>query len=199
MSQSVQAATVRRPQTQWLINTDIYSSKYRRLGSQVKVQADSVCARGLLPSSQMTIFLLCCHLAEEARELSGVFQYYYYSTSLIHFADKSPSSQSYGFSSSHVQMWVLDHKEGGVLENWCFWTVVLEKTLDSPVGSKETKPVNPKGNQSWIFVRRTNAEGEAPKLWPLDVKSTVVGKELTHWKRLWCWERLKAGGQGGDR
>ena len=164
MSQSVQAATVRRPQTQWLINTDIYSSKYRRLGSQVKVQADSVCARGLLPSSQMTIFLLCCHLAEEARELSGVFQYYYYSTSLIHFADKSPSSQSYGFSSSHVQMWVLDHKEGWAPKNWCFLTVVWEKTPESPLDCKEIKSISLKENQLWIFIGRTNAEAEAPIL-----------------------------------
>ena len=104
-----------------------------------------------------------------------------------------------GFSSGHVWMWELDHKKGWVLKNWCFWAVVLEKPLDSPLDSKEIKPVNPKGNQSGIFVGRTNAEGEAPKLWPLDMKSTLVGKELTHWKRLWCWERLKAGGEAGDR
>ena len=116
-----------------------------------------------------------------------------------YFANKGLSSQSYGFYSSHVCMWELNYKESWMLKNWCFWTVVLEKTLESPLNSKEIKPVNPKGNQSWIFVARTNAEGEAPKLWLLDVKSTVVGKELTHWKRLWCWERLKAGGEGGDR
>ena len=72
------------------------------------------------------------------------------------------SSQSYGFSSSHVWMWEFDHKESWVLMNWCFWTVVLEKTLESPLDSKEIKPVNPKGNQSWIFIGKTDAEAEAP-------------------------------------
>ena len=75
-----------------------------------------------------------------------------------HFADKGLSSQSYGFSSNHVQMWELDHKEGWVQKNWCFQTVVLEKTLESPLDSKEIKPVNPKGNQPWIFIGRTDAE-----------------------------------------
>ena len=86
-------------------------------------------------------------------------------------ANKGPSSQSYGFSSSHVWMWELDHKEGRVLKNWCFWTVVLEKTLESPLFCKQMKPVNPKGNQSWIFIGRTGAEGETPILWPPDAKS----------------------------
>ena len=78
-----------------------------------------------------------------------------------HFADKGPSSQSYGFSSSHVPRWELDHKEGWALKNWCFWTVVLEKILESPLDSKEIKAVNPKGNQSWIFFGRTDADTEA--------------------------------------
>ena len=89
-------------------------------------------------------------------------------------ADKGPSSQSYGFSSSHVRMWELDHKEGWVLKNWCFQTVVLEKTLESPVDSKELKPVNPIGNQSWIFTGRT--EAEVPILWPPDAKSNSFEK-----------------------
>ena len=92
-----------------------------------------------------------------------------------HFANKSPSSQSYGFSSSHVWMWELNHKEGWALNNWCFSTVVLENTLESPLDSKEIKPVNPKGNQSWIFIGRTDAE--ALILWPPDVKSWIVGKD----------------------
>ena len=79
-----------------------------------------------------------------------------------YFADKVPSSKSYSFSSSHVWMWELDHKESWVLKNWCFWTVVLEKTLESPWDCKEIKPFNPKGNQ-WIFIGRTDAEAEAPK------------------------------------
>ena len=109
-----------------------------------------------------------------------------------HFADKGPSSQSYGFSSSRIWMWKLDNKEGWALKNWCFRTVVLEKTLESPLDSKEIKLVNPKGNQPWIFIGRTDAEAEAPILWPPDAKSQ-------QWKRLWCWERLKAKGEGGCR
>ena len=90
---------------------------------------------------------------------------------------QSLSSQSYGFSSSHVWMWELGHKQSWVLENWCFWTAVLEKTLKSPLDSKEVKPVNPKGNQSWTFIGRTVAEAETPVLWPSDVKSQLIGKD----------------------
>ena len=81
---------------------------------------------------------------------------------MLHFANKGQYSQSYGFSSSHVWMWELGHKESWLLKNWCFWTVVLEKTLERPVDCKEIKPVNPKGDQSWIFIGRTDAEAEAP-------------------------------------
>ena len=94
-----------------------------------------------------------------------------------HFADKGPYSQSYGFSSSHVWMWELDHK-GWTLKNWCFWIVVLDKTLESPLDCKEIKAVNPKGNQSWIFTERTDTETEAVILWPPDEKSPLIGKEL---------------------
>ena len=94
-----------------------------------------------------------------------------------YFANKGPSSQGYGFSSSHVWMWELYHKEGWALKNWCFWTVMLEKTLDSPLDSKEIKPVNPKGNQSWIFIGKTDAEVEAPILWPPDEKSWLIRKD----------------------
>ena len=79
--------------------------------------------------------------------------------------------------SSHVWIWELDHKEGWVQKNWCFWTVVLEKILESPLDCKEIKPVNPKGNQSWIFIGRTDAEAETPVLWPPDVKSWLIGKD----------------------
>ena len=92
-------------------------------------------------------------------------------------ANKGPSSQSYGFSSSHVWTWELDHKEGWVQKNWCFWTVVLEKTLESSLDSKEIQPVNPKGNQSWIFIERTDAEAKAPILWPPDGKSWPIRKD----------------------
>ena len=94
-----------------------------------------------------------------------------------YFANKGLSSQSYGFSSSHVWMWVLDHKESWVPKNWCFWTVVLDKTLESPMNCKEIKPVNPKGNQSWIFIGRTDADAEAPILRPPDVKNWLIGKD----------------------
>ena len=90
---------------------------------------------------------------------------------------QSPYSQSYVFSSSHVWMWELDHKESWAPKNWCFWTVVLEKTLESPLDSKEIKPVNPKGNEPWIFIRRTDAEAEAPILWPPDAKSQLIRKD----------------------
>ena len=93
------------------------------------------------------------------------------------FANKGPYSQSYGFSSSHVWMWELDHKESWVPKNWCFWTVVL-KTLESPLDCMEIKPVHRKRNQSWIFTGRTDAEAEAPILWPPDAKNWLIGKDL---------------------
>ena len=90
-----------------------------------------------------------------------------------HFADKCPYSQNYDFSNIHVQMWELDHKEDWAPKNWCFWTVVLEKTFES----KEIKPVNPKRNQSWIFIGRTDTEAEALVLWPPGGKSWLTGKD----------------------
>ena len=94
-----------------------------------------------------------------------------------HFTNKGPSSQSYGFSGSHVWMWELDYKESWAQTNWCFWTVVLEMTLESPLDGKEIQPVHPKGNQSWIFTGRTDAEAEASVLWPPDGKSRLTGKD----------------------
>ena len=94
-----------------------------------------------------------------------------------YFANKCLSSQSYGFSSSQVLMWELDYKQSWRLKNGCFWTVVLEKTLESPLNCKEIKSVNPKGNQSWIFIGRTDAEAETPILWPPDVKNWLIGKD----------------------
>ena len=129
------------------------------------------------------------------------------------FANKGPSSQSYGFSSSHVRMWELGHKEGWASNNWCFWTMVLEKTLESPLDCKEVQPVNPKGNQSWIFIWRTDAEPETSILWPPDAKNWLIGKDpdagkdlsqeekgmtedemvgwlsLTQWKWIWASSR----------
>ena len=91
-----------------------------------------------------------------------------------------------------VWMWELDYKESRTPKYWCFWTVVLEKTLDSPLDCKEIQPVHPKVNQSWISIGRTDAEAEAPVLWPPDAKNWLC-------KRPWCWERLEAGGKGDDR
>ena len=134
--------------------------------------------------------------------LDGILKSRYY------FADKSLYSQNYGFSSSYVWMWELDHKEGWVPKNWCFQTVVLEKTLESPLDCKEIQPVNPKGSQSWIFTGRTDAKAEATIVWPPDVKSRLTGKDPDagkdwgqekkraledemarwhHWLRTWIW------------
>ena len=97
------------------------------------------------------------------------------------FTNKVPSHQSYWknhwFSNSHVWMWELDHKESWALKNWCFWTAVLGKTLESPLECKEIQPVHPKGDQSWVFIGRTDAETETPIFWPLDVKSWFTGKD----------------------
>ena len=90
---------------------------------------------------------------------------------------KSPSSQGYGFSSSHVWMWELDYKESWAMKNWCFWTVVLEKTLVSPLDCEEIQPVHPKGDQSWVFIGGTDVEAETPVLWPPDVKSWLIWKD----------------------
>ena len=109
-----------------------------------------------------------------------------------YFANKSPSSQGYGFSSSHVWMWELNHKESWAPKHWCFWTVILEKTLESPLDCKEIQPVHPKRHQSWVYIGRTVVETETPILWPPDEKSW-------HLKRPWCWERLRVGREGEDR
>ena len=94
-----------------------------------------------------------------------------------YFVNKGPSSQGYGFSSSHVWMWELEHKEGWEPKNWCFWSVVLKKTLKSPLDCKEIKQVHPKGNKYWIFIGRTDAEAEAPILWSPDPKSQFIIKD----------------------
>ena len=91
--------------------------------------------------------------------------------------NKGPSSQSYGFSSSHIRMPELDYKENWVPKNWCFWTVALEKTLESPLDCKEIQPIHRKRNQSWIFIGRIEAEGETLILWPPDVKSWHIWKD----------------------
>ena len=105
-----------------------------------------------------------------------------------YFANKGPSSQSYGFSSGHVWIWKLDYKESWEPKNWCFWTAVLEKTLESPLDCQEIQPVHSKGNhwKDWCWSSNSNT-------------LATWCEELTHWKRPWCWERLKAGGEGDNR
>ena len=112
-----------------------------------------------------------------------------------HFANEDPSSQSYGFSSGHVWMWELNYKESWVSKNWCFWTVVLEKTLESILDIKEIKSTNPRGNQPWIFTERTDAEAEAPIFWPPDAKNWFFGKDPHAEKlegriKLKFWDRI---------
>ena len=94
-----------------------------------------------------------------------------------HFVNKGPSSQGYGFCSSHIWMWELDYKESWALKNWCFWTVMLEKTPESHLDFKEIKPVDLTGNKSWILIGRTDAEAETPILWPSDMKSWLIEKD----------------------
>ena len=109
-----------------------------------------------------------------------------------YFANKGLSSQGYGFSSSHAWMWELDSKESWALKNWCFWTVVLEKTLESLLDCKEIQSVHPKENQSWLFIGRTDAEAETPILWP------PTGKNWLIWKIL-ILGKIEGGGEGADR
>ena len=104
-----------------------------------------------------------------------------------YFANKGLSSQSCGFSSSHVWMWQLDSEESWAPKTWYFWTVVLEKTLESPFDCKEIQPIHHKGNQSWIFIGRTDAEAEAPILWPPDVKNWLMWKD-SNARKDWRWE-----------
>ena len=112
-----------------------------------------------------------------------------------YFADKGLSSQSYGFSRSHVCMWKSDHKESWAPKNWCFWSVVLEKTLESPLDCKEIQPVHPKGKQSWIFTGRTDVEAETLILWPPDAKDWFTGKDPDAGKD---WRQEEKGTTGWD-
>ena len=117
-----------------------------------------------------------------------------------YFANKGPSSQGYEFSCGHVWMWELDYKATWVQNNWCFWTVVLEKTLESPLDCKEVQPIHPKGNQCWIFIGGTDVEAETPIVWPLDAKSWLICKDPDSgkdwggrrrgWQRIWLLDSI---------
>ena len=132
----------------------------------------------------------CLLLARKAMtNLESILESRHYS------AKKGLSSQGYGFSSSRVWMWELDYKESWALKKWCFWTVVLEKTLESPLDCKEVQPVHPKGNHSWIFIGRTDVEAETPILWPPEVKSWLIWKDpdagkASWWKWKWRVKKL---------
>ena len=112
-----------------------------------------------------------------------------------YFVNKGPSSQGYGFSSSYVWVWEVDYKESWAPKNWCFWAVVLEKTLESPLDCKEIQAVHPKEGQSWMFIGRTDVEAETPKFWPSDAKIWLIWKTLmlrniegrrrSGWQRMW--------------
>ena len=128
-----------------------------------KITADGDCRheiKGPLPLGRNVVTNLDKHIKKQRQ----------------YFADKGLSSQGYGFSSSHVWMWELDCEKSWVLKNWCVWTVVLEKALESPLDRKEIQPVHPKGNQSWIFTGRTDAEAETPILQTPDAKTQLTGK-----------------------
>ena len=151
------------PITSWQIDGEIMDilTDFILLGS--KITADSDC------SNEIKRCLLLGRKAMTNLDKHIKKQRHY-------FVNKGPSSQSYGFSSSYAWVWELDYKESWAPKNWCFWTVVLEKTLESPLDCKEIQPVHPKGNQSWIFTGRTDAEAETPILQPPDAKNQLTGK-----------------------
>ena len=148
------------PITSWQIDGETVKTvtDFIFLGS--KITADGDC------SHEMKRYLLLERKA--ITNLDSILKSRHY------LADKGPSGQRYGFSSSHVWMWVLDYKESWLLKNWCFWTAMLEKTPESPLDCKEIKLVHPKGNQFWIFIGKTDAE--TPVLWPPHAKNWLVGK-----------------------
>ena len=146
------------PITSWQINGEIMEvvTAFIFLGS--KITADGDCSHEIKRR-----LLLGRKAMNQPRQHFKKQRHY--------FADKGLSSQNYGFSSSRVWMWELDHKADWEVKNRCFWTVVLKKTLESPLDFRKIKPVNPKGNQSWLFNGRTDAEAEAPIFWPPDAES----------------------------
>ena len=142
-------------------------------GETVETAADFI-----FPGSKITADGDCSHEIKRCLLLgSKVMTNLEYQKQRHYFANKGPSSQGYDFSSSHVWMWELDYKESWAPNNWCFWTVVLEKTLESPLDCKEVQPVPPKGDQSWVFIGSTAVEAETPILWSPDAESWLICKD----------------------
>ena len=163
------------PVTLWQIEKSRSSDKFIFLGSKITVDGDC--------SHEIKRHLLLKRKTEKPGQCIEKQRYY--------FANKSPYSQSYGFSSNHVQMWEWTIKKAEVLKNRCFWIVVWQKTLERHLSSKEIKPVHPKGNQPWIFIGRTDAKAEAAALWPPDGKSRLTGKDPDagkDWRQEEKWE-----------
>ena len=154
------------------------------------------CQTFVFLASKITADVDCSHeikrhllLGRKVMNLDSIFKSRHY------FANKGPSSQGYGFSSGYVWMWELDCEESWALKNWCFWTVVLEKTLESPLDWKEIQPVPSKGDQSWVFFGRTDAEAETPVLWP-PVENWLIWKDPDAWKD-WRWDEKGTTGLDG--
>ena len=155
--------------TSWQIDGETVAD-FIFLGS--KITADNACSLGIKDTP-------CKESYDQPRQHIKKQRHY--------FVNKGLSSQGYGFSSSRVWMWELDYKESWAMKHWCLWTVVLEKTLESPLDYKEIQPVHPKGDQSWVFIGRTDVEAETPILWSPDVKSWFTGKDTDAGKD-WGWE-----------
>ena len=164
------------PITSWQIDGEIMETVIDCIFLCSKITADDDCSHEI-----KTCLLIGRKAMTKPRQHTKKQRHY--------FTDKGPSSQSYGFSDSHVQMWDLDHKEGWALKIWCFWTALLEKTLEIPLDCK-TKPVNPKASTRIIHWKDW--------CWSSNTLATWC-KELTHWKRPWCWKILKAGREGDNR
>ena len=152
-----------RPITSWQIDGDKKWKQWQTLFLASKITADGDCSqeiKTLAPGKES--------YDQPRQDIKKQRQY---------FANKGPSIQIFGFSSSHVWMWELDYKESWVPQNQCFWTVVLEKALESPLDCKEIQPISPKGNQSCMLIGKTDAEAETPILWPRHAKSWLIGKD----------------------
>ena len=152
------------PITSWQIDGETVETVSDFIFSSSKITADGDCSHEIKR---------CLLLGRESYDQASQ----YITEQRHYFANKGLSSQSYGFSSNKVWMWELDYKDSWMSKNWCFWTVVLEKTLESPLDSKEIQPVHPKGDQSWVFTGRTDAAAETPILWPPHVKNWLIGKD----------------------